>query len=501
MKHIVRSLAIASALAACNTTDDPDEEDVCLVEARYDNGTCDTDCAQADIDCFMLFEDQQQASAWFTQLEALLAQQEVREPRALVAPADPRFGRMRELLDRGWESYQRVMPVGLLAKAPELVLIDDANVNAFVARDQASNKAAWTVMVQTGALEGQPDDALLGLVMHELTHAVKLHVLEGTPDKVRVHYQVTAGEREPIGNQQHDEPFAREAITAWRGLGEEAGAYAYAELNGMPAPGSLLATMLEAAISRADLSNCETTIARANELQAFMDARIDPLTGLLVLATADDHMQLDSLTRAFLTDLRDVCLADSTLDLFELMAAHFGVTPQQIEEQFPAAERMLIAGKHIIDQITILAAERHRLMRELAARVQQDSGQDLTTLRYFSFEEEADDATVPVLRQMGMPADGLGTFFHTMLPEPALASCLGMIAADTPPPYGDLVDEHHATCWRIAHVTQLAAAPAQAETARRARIEVPATGAYRRLAGERLPRFRRASDDITHARR
>ena len=188
MTRFISLLPFSIALAGCvieGGTDDTScadgkcdgGEDVCRVEQRYDNGTCDTDCAQSDPDCFLFFNEHAAASTWFGALEEKMAMQEVREPRRLVATTDARFARMRALLDRGWQSYQKVMPVKLIDRAPELVVIDDATANAFVALDEASNKAAWVVMVQTGAMEGQSDAALLGVVMHELTHAAKLHIM------------------------------------------------------------------------------------------------------------------------------------------------------------------------------------------------------------------------------------------------------------------------------------------------------------------------------------
>jgi hypothetical protein len=511
MHRFIFVFAFSSALAACMAEGGDDTQcvggkcdggkDVCEIEARYGNGTCDTDCAEADVDCFLFFDDQAQANAWFAQFEATLAMQEVRQPRALVPPSDPRFTRMRELLDRGWESYKKSMPVGLLDQAPELVIIDDPTPNAFVARDRPSNKAAWTVMVQTGAMVDQSDGALLGVVMHELTHAVRLHILEGIAERMRIHYQIGFDGAEPIGKEQRDNPRAREAITAWRDLGEDAGGSAYAELNGMPMPNSTLSTMLNAAIAKADVSQCPTTIANVTALQTFLTEHTNPLTNLLQLATPADRSQLDQLTRAFLTDLRDVCLANVHVDLFELMAAHFGVSKAEVEKEFPAAEQQMVAGKHIVDQITILAGDRHRRMREIAQLLDQDTQRDITTLRYFSSEEEADDSTVPVLRGMGLPADGVGTFFKVLMPEQVRSVCDDLVDGGMTPPYGDLVDEHHATCWRIAHVKQLA----RLQSPQGARTVVtepaPATGEYSRIAGQRLPRFWRASDDISHARR
>ncbi|HEU0032006.1 MAG TPA: hypothetical protein VFQ53_15340 [Kofleriaceae bacterium] len=504
------ALLLASLASGCVTADGDDQDcfggkcdggkDVCEVEHRYGNGTCDVDCTQADIDCFTMFDDQASAETWFAGFEQTQAMQENREPRKLIASTDPRFVHMQELLEQGWQSYRRNMPVGRLEKTPALIVIDDASVNAFVALDRPTMKIPWAVMVQTGALEtGQPDYAILGVVMHELTHAVKLHVMPGVGDKIRIHYQLTGDGPEPFGYQMKDDPRAREAITAWRDLGEEAGSVAYAELNGMPVPGSLLSTMLTATLATADPAKCASTVTRVDALNVFLAEHTNPLTSMLVLASPEDRTQLDSLTKAFLTELRDVCLAGSTLDLFQMMAEQFSVTPEEIAAEFPVSEQQSVAGKHVIDQITILAADRHCRMRDIAILLQQDTGRDISTLRYFSTEEAADDASVPVLLDMGLPGDGVGVFFTSLLPESGRVPCQQLLDAGTNPPYGDLVDEHHGTCWRTAHVKALAAAKDSAyRSPRNVLAPAPSTGAYRAIAGERT-RFHRASDDTSDA--
>jgi hypothetical protein len=105
-----------------------------------------------------------------------------------------------------------------------------------------------------------------------------------------------------------------------------------------------------------------------------------------------------------------------------------------------------------------------------------------------------------VLRDMGLAPDGVGQFFQTALLTGEIgAQCNALLSAKTTPPYGDLVDEHHGTCWRIAHVRQLATRSSAARTL--PVDEAPATGEYLRIAGERLPRFRLASDATSKALR
>ena len=481
--------------------DDPGQTDACEAEGRYGDGTCDGACALPDTDCFAFFDDHAAADTWFTAFEAKLAMSESRAPRALVPESDPRFAKMRELLDRGWASYAEHRPVGQLDRAPELVVIDDSTVNAFVAFDRDAGKIGWTVMVQTGLIElDASEPAILGVVMHELTHAVDRHVLPETGDRIRIHYQVAAGEAEPLGFEQSDDPVARAAITTWRKLGEEAGPYPLAELHGIPTGGESLMTRAFNATLQIAVSNdqvaCAAAVDRVGSLSDFLAQRTSPLDGLLVTMDDAERAELDRLSSEFLAALREPCLTGSTLDLFPLLAELFGVTLDEVRAEFDPADTALIEGRPILDQITLLTEDRYRRMREVEAMLVTDTGSDTRSLRYYSTEEAADDSTVPVLEGMGLPPDATGEFFIGLIPEPGKGACTEVLGRGEVPPYGDLVDEHHANCWRAHHVTAVAEDESETGTA----LRRPAAGSaarYERAAGPRLPRFHRPSDDTS----
>ena len=103
------------------------------------------------------------------------------------------------------------------------------------------------------------------------------------------------------------------------------------------------------------------------------------------------------------------------------------------------------------------------------------------------------------MRDMGLPVDSVGQFFLPLFSETARNECTAFLDANTTPPYGDLVDEHHATCWRVAHVQQLGAATGPQQAYSAPLPATPTSGAYRAIAGEQLPRWRRASDDTSNA--
>jgi hypothetical protein len=99
---------------------------------------------------------------------------------------------------------------------------------------------------------------------------------------------------------------------------------------------------------------------------------------------------------------------------------------------------------------------------------------------------------------MGLPPDAVGDFFVSIVPEAAQGACTELLGRGEVPPYGDLVDEHHASCWRAYHVTAFAESEADAVTALR-RPPPAAAARHEVVAGPRLPRFRRPSDDTSSA--
>jgi hypothetical protein len=197
-------------------------------DPRYGNGTCDLrlECAAPDIDCFDTFADDAAAATWFGKFEERLAEEEGRPPRKFLTPADPRWAKTRELLDRGWAAFRENRAVGELRdRRPGLVMLEDPTPNAFVAPNITFDKAGFTVMVQTGLFEfGGSDDGALGVMMHEFQHVIGLHVIGDTRDRLRKFYFASQN-TEPLGRFESDDPVARRYGEAWRTLAGTAGMF------------------------------------------------------------------------------------------------------------------------------------------------------------------------------------------------------------------------------------------------------------------------------------
>ena len=435
--------------------DDPGGE---CTDPGYGDGTCQTDleCAAPDIDCFVLFDEQQAAEEWFLKFEVVLAAEQFRAPRAIIPSSDPRWQHMRQLLDRGWEAYQDVNPVGDLAQhSPALIVIEDASVNAFVVPDIETGKAGFAVVVQTGLLDKGGEDApLLGLVMHELEHAVALHIVADVKQRLRRFYAAGAYE-EPLGFEQLDDATVREAVEAWRALADEAGQFPDEELGGLPVGENQLTRIFKTALLSHQESHaeaCAGPMADFEALQADLVPHLDQLD-----MTWDVDAELRGRIDAALDRLEGECMADFTQSFADVVAGIAGTTPQTILDAMSAEDRALAEGVHFLAAVEALQLDRRAKQRAVAAAYTTATGKPWDRVRFFSFEEAADDATVPVLHAMDMPADALGTFLFNVLDETTIPRCQALLEDRTTPPYGgDLSDEHHATCWRIGHVTQLA---------------------------------------------
>lgn len=468
--HVRRSLSLllVGALGGCAIIDDEDGDGPGggkaddpggeCTDPGYGDGTCQTDlaCAAPDIDCFLIFQEQTAAEQWFMKFETAVAAEQFRGPRAIIPSSDPRWQHMRQLLDRGWDAYQDVNPVGDLASAsPALIVIEDPTVNAFVVPDLDTGKAGFAVVVQTGLLDKGGEDApLLGLVMHELQHAVGLHIVADVKQRIRRFYAAGAYE-EPLGFEQVDDATVREAVDAWRRVADEVGPFADEELGGMPVGESQLARIFKTALLPHVESHAEACAGPMADLEA-LQADLVPQLDMLDM-TWDVDAELRGRIDAGLGRLREECMADFTQSFADVVAGIAGTTPQAILDGMTAEDRALAEGVHFIAAIEALGIDRRAKLRAVEQAYATATGQPWDRVRYFSTEEAADDATVPVLDAMDMQPDALGVFLVNVLDDATIPRCRSLLDDGATPPYGaDLSDEHHATCWRIAHVAQLA---------------------------------------------
>jgi hypothetical protein len=446
--------------------------------AEYGDGVCQPAlaCSVPDIDCFTFFDGQQHAEAEFARFELLVAQRGNRAPRAIVPTTDPRFVTMRAALDRGWDAYRTTIPVADLAlHEPALVLIDDPSRNAFVfgAPNQTAN---FMVVVHTGSLDVNPTaEALQGLVMHELTHAVNLHVIPGVDERFTRYYVAPEGV-EPLGFQAIDDQDARDHGEAWRNTADNVGPFHDPDLGGVPFLGAFEDVFISGLIPLVGNPGCAQPFTLFNQFRNEIGSNIRFID--IGLALPPDAARRARADRVMAEINRCVVAAGVTDDFFDLLGKFLGRNPDDIRNSVSQELRDLVGGKPFTLGIEAFMLEERGFLDLIEGSFVATTGRPFTALRYYSTEENADDRTVPVLRAQELEPTGLAQFFSTLLPAATQQECQALIAAGTVPPYGvDLSDTHHATCWRMDHVARVAASgllpepvpqPAPApETARR----------------------------------
>jgi hypothetical protein len=94
---------------------------------------------------------------------------------------------------------------------------------------------------------------------------------------------------------------------------------------------------------------------------------------------------------------------------------------------------------------------------ELGKAIQRDMRRTIVesrfeSIRWRSFEDEADDFALAIMRELGLPVDGFTNGLLDAMEQvrPGFSlKCRTAIASDETLPYGGLDDPHHAMCYRI----------------------------------------------------
>jgi hypothetical protein len=301
-----------------------------------------------------------------------------------------------------------------------------------------------------------------------------------------------------FGFEQTDDPVAREHAERWLELGEGVGGYSDADLRGLPLDGyagDVFDIMMR---ESADTPACTEATQAYVQLIVTLISRPFALGGELQLPP-DAGIQVD----AAIERLRNDCLSGLTGSLIDVLAEINGVTAEQMRATLDSSVVALIDNRHPLDGLAATIMLDRSEMRAVEEEFTAATGTPWTQLRYFSTEEAADDASIPVLDAAEFPATGLADGLLWMLGEVAgedvAADCTDLIDAGETPGFGaNLADDHHALCWRVDHIGKLAASGRLYERA--AARSSRSTRAYRRTATPtpRFPMPPRYSDSIVY---
>jgi hypothetical protein len=289
-------------------------------------------------------------------------------------------------------------------------------------------------------------------MQHELTHLAKLHFLPEVTDRIRKFYIAPDG-KEPIGETSAENLIAKEYGDQWRKASLIAGYFTNPELGGLPFSGDL-GNQFYYYVTEKLAGPCPTQVEAYKSLYTKLVAGVSKLDYSL---TVDPALALQ--IQPTLDGLRQCGVVDTQT----LRAYLTADSPDWIPYIEPALtpEEVPLLDKPVIEALTTLFAGRRATLIALQNKFTEESSWPWSSLRFYSYEEAADDNWVRIYQSARL--DGGGVFkstFEHFLGDQAPA-CEMKLATNTAPYGVDYFDEHHSDCWRIEHAA-LIAAPTQA---------------------------------------
>ena len=387
---------------------------------------------------------------------------------------DPRITGMIASLTEG---FKRVFPKEMtgITDPPRVIVIESDLLNAYALGPRPSSsplvqagKSPWLFVVHTALLNHNATDLQIkGVFGHELGHLFLRTFLPEIQQRVRTYYQLAGSEDGIIGSVQKSAPAVETHVAEMLNIQQRIGGLPHlgfpvtqgqyirifqAFMNNMPKP------LMQACTDATD------QIAQLKKDVAKVQPEVNQGNLVPRALTADEQKSFDMQSVALAANLR-ACLLMPTAPIAYIVALLNSLPPEAAvpaHPRYPEVAALMLDVEKKIDaesmESTPLADRLLRAQDALLPRLatlQEDPQFPIAQLRVFDYEEDADDASVRVLREIGDDPLSLGGFFLSILTPAARDACLNNIAAGKTIPYGNLIDTHPATCWRYYHSQQL----------------------------------------------
>jgi hypothetical protein len=381
-----------------------------------------------------------------------------------------------------YEGFKRTFPreTAGLPDAPRVALLETDVLNAFALGsrkmdDDPFPRAPWIFFVNTALLnhDGATDVALAGVFAHELGHLILRTFEADIQRRVRAIYMIQGSEDGIIGEDQNDDPHVAAHVEDILKIQDRIGGIGtlglpfYEDTKYLRIVEQMMSHVTPEADPGGACAAAKTAITDLKTTQATF------LPGVLLgdltprALTSSEKTMLEQRSAAVADKLRQ-CVAplhDHT-SFQQLLAALNGLPPESVDPSNPEHEKLLAlmlpaelsadaeagAEASLLDRILRATTT---LTGELTS-LQDDPAFPIDQIRVYDYEEDADDASVRVLKSMGTDPTGVGLFFLSVLPQAARDKCVADVVAGRPIAYGRFIDTHPSTCWRYYHAKQFA---------------------------------------------
>jgi hypothetical protein len=382
-----------------------------------------------------------------------------------------------QIVARQFAAYQELYPehtAGMTAP-PFVLMVDSTSPNAFAITDPTKDKTyPWVFMIQTGLLTAPEivatPGALESTIAHELGHLILKNLFGKENYAFYRAGSAGTGEKGQFGFAQQSDANIKAAYQTYQAASARMGQIYAKPLgnfpfhlghNPDPAYASYLKLMAQAlgASGVTPSAACAISDDDGSKLQAIVDGHLNKSDLTLPLGSDDVAASVlaadwEVQTKACFDSLEG-SMADLVAAGRQLLATQ-GSAPDAIDAVFPAlddadkAADAAVTSAKTGDHFFALAQARRAAM----AKVVESQDLPYASLRFFSEEEEADDASVRIVTHLGGKVEMLlNPYSPTYRSE-----CKALLAAGKGPEYGGFVDAHHALCWRYQHINDFASA-------------------------------------------
>ncbi|MFO0739139.1 MAG: hypothetical protein U0270_24795 [Labilithrix sp.] len=285
-----------------------------------------------------------------------------------VPGTDGRYAGVDEKVAEVYKGFQDQYPADTQdLPVPIVVLVESPRPGAYAVYDPELGLSPNVFMIQTPTLK-LGDDALRGVIAHELTHHVFKHKWPEVAQKIEKWYDAAKTTGDGFGfEQSNDTAVAKVGRTA-QVYGQSTGDYPLTQWNGATRPGGTLDDFVGYLHVKAKATNaaaCADSDAAYIALVNYADPLRDRATSTLA-PTPEQLAQIDTLSKAYITK-ETACTSVVTMKFFALVG-------EALEISEAARARAGLAGRDRRERQRHERLRRARAHREEVRRVHDDDG-------------------------------------------------------------------------------------------------------------------------------